>query len=143
MKVGGRFNVKGSFPATYLSLDKATALAEAEYWQKTSGIDDFITQTQVVAGVRVNLQRILDLTDDVTRSRLQLSAEDLIGNWKAQQKAGHEALTQAIGRMARSAGFEAILTMSARRKDGCNLVLFPDRMLAGSTLVLGRLLDSP
>lgn len=63
------------------------------------------------------------------------------GDWKAIQRAGHEALTQIIGREARSAGFEAILTMSARRNDGLNLVIFPDRVFPESTIVMGPLLD--
>jgi hypothetical protein len=47
-----------------------------------------------------------------------------------------ESWTQAIGRGSRQAGFEAILVPSARHRGGRNIVIFPDRLAAGSSLEL-------
>jgi len=44
-----------------------------------------------------------------------------------------EAFTQQLGRLARDAGFEAILVPSAVTR-GKNLDVFPDRLLPGSSL---------
>jgi RES domain-containing protein len=57
-------------------------------------------------------------------------------DWEAIQASGKESWTQAIGRGCREAGFEAIVVPSARHRSGKNIVVFPDRLAAGSALRL-------
>jgi RES domain-containing protein len=81
----------------------------------------------VLATVKVELQRVLDLTDGAVLQRLGLRPEDLVApDW---------ALTQELGRLAHEAGFGALLVPSAAIP-GTNLVLFPDRLDPASSLQL-------
>ena len=53
---------------------------------------------------------------------------DLSGDWQDTQDKGQEALTQAIGRLAREAGFQGVQFPSAVKEGGSNVVLFRDRV---------------
>jgi hypothetical protein len=55
----------------------------------------------------------------------------LLQAWRQDQHAGREALTQAIGRLARATDVQGIIFPSARVSRGRNLVLFPDRLELG------------
>jgi RES domain-containing protein len=83
------------------------------------------------------LGRVLDLTDSAIRRKIGFTLTELLDeDWEAIQARGEEAWTQAIGRGCRQAGFEAILVPSARHRGGRNIVIFPDRLAAGSSLQL-------
>jgi hypothetical protein len=71
---------------------------------------------------------VLDLTDRKFVAGIGLSLTLLRAPWQAHQDAGREAVTQAIGRAACAAGFDGILSPSARRKGGVNLTMFPDNL---------------
>jgi hypothetical protein len=64
-------------------------------------------------------------------------------DWKGIQAAGEESWTQVIGRGSREAGFEAILVPSARHARGKNIVIFTDRLAAGSRVTLLTARDLP
>jgi hypothetical protein len=67
---------------------------------------------------------------------LRVSLRRLIDErWQEKQERGREALTQAIGRIARDSGFEGLLVPSAQGS-GQNLVIFADRLLHGSRLTI-------
>jgi RES domain-containing protein len=86
---------------------------------------------------RADLQRILDLGDRRVRRLLGASLKQLTDEpWRAVQHGGQEALTQAIGRLAREAGFHGLLAPSAARPKAMNLVLFPERVAAGQLAVV-------
>lgn len=93
---------------------------------------------RVFCGAAVTLQAVLDLTDGGVRRRLGFTLAELLDeDWLAIQDAGDESWTQAIGRGAYVAGFEAVLAPSARdRPRGKNLVVFPERIRAGSKIEL-------
>ena len=55
--------------------------------------------------------------------------------WRIQDR-GQEALTQAFGRLARDLGFVGLLAPSAVRRDGTNVVLFPDRLGRGDRIAI-------
>jgi RES domain len=58
-------------------------------------------------------------------------------DWLGIQEEGDESWTQALGRGAYESGFEGLLAPSSQdRPDGVNVVIFPARMQAGSSLVL-------
>lgn len=119
---GGRYNQKSAFGALYCG--DTPALCRAEVRKATAGrrLGPFMLAT-----IRVELRRVLDLTDHAVLVRLGLRPDDLVGpNW---------APTQELGRRAREAGFEALLVPSAAAP-GANLVLFPDRLGPASAIEL-------
>ena len=89
----------------------------------------------VVVGVTVKLQAVLDIAAAEFLNPLGLSIADLTQlNWRAEQLADREALTQAIGRQACAAGLEAIIVPSARAPLKRNIVVFPQRRRTGSSI---------
>lgn len=119
---GGRYNRKGVFGALYFSATPALSRAEVRKAAAGRRLGAF-----VLATVRVELQRVLDLTDHAVQQRLGLRSEDFVASdW---------APTQELGRRVREAGFEALLVPSAAAP-GANLVLFPDRLGSASAIEL-------
>ena len=56
--------------------------------------------------------------------------------WWLLQDQGREALTQALGRLARYHGFAALLAPSAARLRGVNVVIYPDRIASGGRMAV-------
>jgi RES domain-containing protein len=107
---GGRYNPRREFGALYLSESPDACRVEMQrrpgvrlrYWH---------------ARVRVRLARALDLTDPDIREKLRITRDDLTtDNWD---------LTHDVGRMARRAGFDALIVPSAVGEHR-NLVVFKD-----------------
>ncbi len=72
------------------------------------------------------LTRVLDLTDAKLRRKLKAKRSDLTSDdWRAANARGEESLTQAMGRAAHEARFQAVYVPSARVRKGGNLVVFP------------------
>jgi RES domain-containing protein len=131
---GARFTPKGGFPSVYGSLDPETAMAEALALHRRAGIPIEQAMPRVFVSIRVRVQRTLDLTDGHIRSVLRKSHQRLTEEpWQEMQNRGGEALTQAVGRVARELGLEGLLVPSAQRA-GKNVVLFSDKLLTGSRL---------
>ena len=115
---GGRYNPIGGFGALYCAESRAVCAAEIG---KPAARHPVLPYR--LARIRVQLQRVLDLTDASTLTALGLRPEDLTGqDWDA---------TQRLAAQARAAGFEALLVPSAAGP-GRNLVVFPDRLDPGS-----------
>ena len=124
-RYGGRWNALDTFPAVYGSLTPETAMEETFANYRRAGIPDEKALPQVLAAFRATLQQTLDLKDMRIRRRLKVSLRELSrGDWKASQDQGKEALTQAVGRAAQEAGFDALLVPSAEDRKGTNLVVF-------------------
>jgi RES domain-containing protein len=80
----------------------------------------------VFAALEVRLTRALDLRRGQVRSALKVSAERLTAEeWWKLQKRGQEAITQALGRLAWHAKWQALIAPSAARPGGTNLIIFP------------------
>jgi len=133
---GGRVNGIGAFRVIYTSTDPMTATAETFQNFAAFGFDKDKVRPKVVVGVEIDLTAVLDLCDIGIRRRLGVTLNDLAQSWWPVQAAGDEALTQAIGRAAFDAGFEAVMLLSARRKGGINLNVFPERLRAGSSVTV-------
>jgi RES domain-containing protein len=89
----------------------------------------------VFAGVKLTLQKVLDLTEPMILRRLGVTRELLTHeDWRAIQDAGGESRTQVIGRAAFHAGFEGLIVPSARWETGNNVVIFPDKLLRNSSI---------
>lgn len=122
---GARRNPPNSFRTIYTSLDVETAVAESLAHFRYYGLAVTKAMPRVLLAVKAKLRRVLDLTDTGTRRVLGVSRRKLLAEpWREEQKKGREALTQAVGRLAYSAGLEGLLVPSAAH-DGLNLVIFP------------------
>lgn len=133
---GGRWNPPG-IKAVYASLDPVTAVEESFQEFAKFGFKSMDIRPRVMAGAKVKVHRLLDLTDAKIRRKLgfklcELTQED----WTAIQSAGEESWTQALGRGCRAAGFEGLLAPSARNRLGKNLVVFPDKLDSDSSVDL-------
>jgi RES domain-containing protein len=137
-KAGGRWNRKG-IEAIYASLDVQTATVEAYQDFIYRGLPLTDVTPRVTAGAKVKLEKVLDLTDSKILKKFGFTKKELVKeDWRALQKAGEESWTQAIGRGAYLARFEALIVSSARRNSGKNIVIFPKNVVATSTIdILG------
>ena len=136
-KAGARWNAKGSFRALYFSLNPETALAEVLAYRRSQNVPDAETTPMTLVACHADVQRVLDLTDRRVRRLLGVTVTQVTGEpWRAVQHGGQEALTQAIGRLAREAGFQGLVVPSAARAKAVNLVLFPDRLAVGQLAII-------
>lgn len=132
---GGRWNPPYRFRAVYGTLDPHAALAETLGTFAAYQIPPEQQMPLVLVGFRIQLARVLDLTDSQVRRRLGISLKRIVNeNWQAAQDAGVEGLTQAVGRIAFDAGIEALIVPSARAKFAKNVVVFPANLAAKSRL---------
>jgi RES domain-containing protein len=129
---GARWNPPGSFRTVYLSLDHSTAMAEYLAQNRRQGLPDHAAMPAVTAGVNLNLRRVLDLNDRSVRRALRLTRTSMTSG--SHDPSPVEHLTQAIGRLAQSEGYEAILVPSAARRLSINIVVFPDKLSRGQML---------
>ncbi|HEX4141912.1 MAG TPA: RES family NAD+ phosphorylase [Pirellulales bacterium] len=131
---GGRWNPPG-YRSVYGSLDPHTAMSESLANYEDHGIPLSQAMPLVFVGVDAHLQAVLDVMSTEFLDRLDLTIAGLSQfDWQAEQDAGREALTQAIGRAAYAAGLEGILVPSARVSAARNIVVFPQRRRKGSSL---------
>jgi RES domain-containing protein len=132
---GGRWTPPGAFRAVYASRDEATALDEARQQDLRQGVPPWMALPLVLTAIEVDLEPVLDLTDSRVRRTLRVSQARLLNEpWWLLQDQRLEALTQALGRVAREQGFVALLTPSVARSRGINVVIYPDRIAAGGWL---------
>lgn len=127
---GGRFNPPDSFPTPYLCQTRPCAVAELARLgtRQVVGVEGLLPR--VLYSYELELDQVLDLTDQRVREHIGVSVADLVGE--------DGDLCQAIGTEAHAAGDQAIRTFSATDVDAV-LVVFPE--LAGSGLVSVELIE--
>jgi len=141
---GGRWNPPKGFPTVYSSLDPHTALDEVLAHFRYYGFPIESAMPRVTVSVRVHLVTVLDLTDGKTRSALRVSERRILDEpWREEQKAGREALTQALGRIGDELGWEGFLVPSAARRGGVNLIIFTANLSRRSSLEIINVADLP
>ncbi|MGH9833128.1 MAG: RES family NAD+ phosphorylase [Blastocatellia bacterium] len=135
---GGRYNSRDEFGVLYLSCDEPTCLAEINYYLNKYGIDpaSLSPEAKTMVDVSVKLTKVLDLTDPDVRLAIGVTEPDLKVEWEDVKRAGDEAITQSIGRLAREAGFEAIIVPSARHSGNNLVILNPDNLSAPAQLLV-------
>lgn len=134
---GGRWTPPGAFRAVYASREEATALDEARQQNLRQGVPAWMALPLVLTALEVDLELVLDLTEGRVRRALCVSRDRMLGEpWWLLQDQGREALTQALGRLARDHGFAALLVPSAARPGGANVVIYPDRIAVGDRLAV-------
>ena len=140
---GGRWNPP-QFNTIYGSLEAATAQEESFATYDKYGIPRSKVTPHVRVAINLKLQHVLDITQATVLKILGLTRKDIAAvDWEAEQIAGNEALTQAIGRIAWEERLEAIIVPSSRDVGGKNLVLFPGRRRTGSSWKISGAKDLP
>ena len=131
----GRWNPAGCFNLLNASETGDVAFAEVLSTARYYRLPIKDTFPKVVTTLDVDLQFLLDLTDRALLRALGTSGPALTGcDFRAENRSGREAITQAIGRAAFAAGFEALLVPSAQTTGARNLVAFPQNLQPGSVV---------
>ena len=134
---GARWNPPRSFATLYASLDPETAISESLAHHRYFRFPVLDALPRTLAAIRVELQHVLDLTDAATRRILKVTQNELIDDdWRKANRKNRESLTQAIGRLAWHAEWEAILVPSAAAEGKANLIIFPGNLLPPKSYLL-------
>ena len=130
---GGRLNFKEGFPVVYGSLSEETALKESGAYAKKF---NFVVRTpRILVVIGLQLHRVLDLREAVTRRKLSLTLKELGSeDWEVLQEKGFESLGQALGRAAVTAGAEAVIVPSFAHRGGFNVAFFPKNLASKSSV---------
>lgn len=143
-----RFNEGiGAFSTLYLSEDHMVALFEVEALFG-SPYDTWVpvpNRNWTILSVSVALQSIVDLTQASAQAHLVTTAQELTGDWRGyrmrsaatsvKHPTGIPAPTQELGAaLYATVGVEGFLAISAKVPTRTNLVVFPDKLLPGSSL---------
>src|ERR687883_634413 len=136
LRTGERYNVRGRFEALYLASSPVTALQEVEALVETAdGLRGVKGPPRILLSVEHRLQLVVDLTDARVQGALGTTPDELCAPWRPLNAAGQVAPTQLLGEVIRDDGrIDALRVPSARDPSTDNLVVFPDRLRAGSSL---------
>jgi RES domain-containing protein len=121
---GGRFHPPRTFAAMYLAEDTEKCRSHAVFWAA-----DESTRIPVLTVLRVQLTRVLDLSDRAVRKALGITSADLA-------RSEDMSVSRAIGVAAYQSGFEGILYERPLGKGARNLVVFPHHANASGVKVL-------
>lgn len=137
---GGRWNPVG-IAAIYSSLTPETAMAETFATARYFDMPTHAILPRTFVALQLRLTKVIDLTHGTIRQRLHVSRERMIQtDWRQLLDKDFEPITQAVGRAAVAAGYEAILVPSAAdRPHGVNIVVYPENLAATScaTVIAG------
>jgi RES domain-containing protein len=122
---GARWNPPG-IAAVYLSLESATAIAEADHSLNTQPVRP-TPKSRELYEVEIELQRVLDIREEGVLERLGVDADAL-----RRYPSGE---CQAVGGGAAWLDFDGLLVPSGRAS-GSNLVAFVDHMDPDATLTI-------
>jgi RES domain len=104
-------------------------MAEYLAQNRRHGLPDHAAMPAVTTGVHLELRRVFDLNNRVVRRALRLTRTSMTTG--SHDPGPVEHMTQAVGRLAWSEGYEAILVPSAARLLSTNIVVFPDHLKPG------------
>ena len=134
MKLSGRWNPPG-LATFYASTTYDVAHKEVRAAAKYYGASVTSALPRVEAAFDVQLARTLDLSTRRALRQMRLTQKSLRAvDWRAANDGGHEALTQAIGRLASALDLEGLIVPSAVIRGGRNIVVFPRLLTAGSRI---------
>lgn len=130
MKAGARFNAAGTFPMVYCSTTPELAMIESLAFQRRAGLPVEQAMPLVFKAISVKVQRLIELTDPIVLSALDVTADKLMADaWWLARLRGEESLTQAVGRAAHANGIQALRVASAHSvAHGRNFLLLPDHI---------------
>ena len=123
LEFGGRYNSPGVAGVLYLGESKQVCKAERE--RKSPSV---LLLPQVIATIKVSLQKVLDLTNPGNLKNIGIKKQDLL---RSERKGDGYELPRKLAAWAYRVGYEALLVPSATGK-GKNLVVFLNQCLKGS-----------
>lgn len=125
-RVGGRWNGPGSFPTVYLAQSIEGSIAETLGVPGVYGFDPSSRLPLTLVALEAHLEAVLDFTDPRVRRALSVTLKTMnTCDWRNDNSAGREAITQALGRAAFRLGVQGIIVPSAVRRTFKNLNVFP------------------
>lgn len=134
---GSRWNPPGLMAVLHAAWTPEDAVSEAMATRRRYNLPDQASLPLMIRGIRCKLRGVLDLRDGDVRVSIRVSLERMLEtDWEHENNQGAEALTQAIGRAAASAGFEGLLVPSVAASSGTNTVVFVERLGRRSRIVL-------
>ena len=151
--IPSRFNegptASPQFEILYLSENHTVALFEVEAlfgspWQLGGTIPN-PRQSWIIINVTVRLQDVADLTQVSQQNLLSTTAQELTGDWRGyQQRNSTMSISQPVGTAPTQelgaalfavAGLEGFRTVSAKVPYCSNLVVFPQKLHRGSSVI--------
>jgi RES domain-containing protein len=125
----GRYHAKGKFTAVYASMQVQWAYDEYRNTARNNGVSESDLLPVTLAAARLKLSKVLDLTDPIIQSILQVTPHELIhSKWTSKS----EAITQLIGRLANAAGYDGIKAPSAGSRT--NIIILLDNVTDASAI---------
>ncbi len=137
-----------SFPILYLAENHFVALREVGallVLPSQGGLLPHPRLTWTILNVKVVLQAVVDLTDVVSQAALDTTVQELTGDWEGYHERSPLtsvssptglAPTQVLGEALHAVpGLEGFRAVSAKQTTYKNLVIFPDKLLPGSSVV--------
>lgn len=135
---GGRWNPIG-IAVVYASLTPEIAMAETLAHHRYYGIPIEDAMPRTFVAIESALRVVLDFCDGGVRRRLQVSEERILTvDWRQEARAGHEPITQTIGRAVHEGKREGMIVPSAADPKGHNLLVFPANLEASSSFRVFR-----
>jgi RES domain-containing protein len=138
-KYGGRWNAPGGFAVVYLAQTFEGAVAETLGVAGRYGFDPVARLPLTLVAVSAVLAAVLDFTDARVRKTVGVTLTAMNAyEWKRENRAGREALTQALGRAAFEHGADGIIVPSAVKRTFRNLNVFPANLRKPAVLSISR-----
>lgn len=124
---GGRWCPPGFMLTLHLADTPENSVAEYLANHRRHGIPIPADLHLVIRAVQIEIACALDLRDGVVRQALGVSRQRMLETrWEQENAAGHESISQAVGRAVAAAGFTAMVVPSAAVARAANLVVFPE-----------------
>ena len=138
-KYGGRWNAPGSFPTVYLAQSMDGAIAKSVGLSGYYGFDPASRLPLTLVAADAELDVVFDFNDARLRKVLAMTLTAMnMCDWRADNAAGQEAITQALGRAAFALGAHGIFVPSALKRTFKNLNVFPGNLSGARRLrILG------
>jgi len=128
----------------YLSQTLDGAIAEALGVPNLYGFDPSRRLPLTMVAIDAHLDVVIDFTDAALRKTLELTLSALTSvDWRNENAAGREAITQSLGRAAFEVGAQGIIVPSAVRRSIINLNVFPANLSGASHLSIQRARQLP
>lgn len=102
-RAGGRWNPPESFSVIYTA--SSVEAVDAEFRRVLASASLFVVRPRVLAVIRLDLERVLDLRSEDVRRALGIRVEDIVGD--------DPSTPRAIGEAAQYLGYEAVVAPSA------------------------------
>ena len=94
-----------------------------------------VVRVGILLSVEFSLGAVLDLTEPTTQATLDTNDHELCSAWRPLNARGSQSPTQKLGATIYAmCQIEALKAPSAREQSAFNLVVYPDRLLATSSV---------